>query len=57
VSECDLQIEFLLLARVAVGHAGEQIESFSQLGNRFGLRSTCDRTLARLEPIANSLLY
>ena len=57
LSECDLQIKLLLVARGGVGDTGKQVESFIQLGNRFGHRSTSDRTLTRLEPIGDSLLY
>ena len=57
MSERNLQIELLLLANGVVGYAGKQVKSFAQLGNRLDHRSTCDRTLARLEPIGNSVLY
>jgi len=57
MSEGDLQIEFLLLANGVVGYAGKQVKSFAQLGNRFDHRSTCDRTLACLEPISDCVLY
>jgi hypothetical protein len=56
VSECDLQIELLLLARGAVGQASEDVQALPELCHRLGHRPPCDGLLAGLEAVTDGLL-
>jgi len=55
VSECDLQIKLLLLARSAVGQAGEDVEALPKLCHRLSHGPPCDGLLARLEAVTDGL--
>jgi ethanolamine ammonia-lyase small subunit len=56
VSQGDLQIEFVFLARIAVGRAGKEAEALPELRHRLGHRTPRDGLLPRLEPVADRLL-